>query len=305
MNGDRKVVLVTRRTRLEELVVRHNSVGQAKFYIEHLGADFADYLQEHDTYRRALDQITQLLEPVTRVQNLDRSFLPNYIFAPDDIVITLGQDGLVANTLKYLDSQPVIAINPDPARWDGVLLPFQTSDAAVITLEVLAEKRQCKHITMAEVSLNDGQHLRAVNDIFIGQRTHVSARYSLRHGQREERHSSSGIVVATGLGSTGWLQSVLTTAQRLSQPDDDIAYQPMNWDTPSLRFVVREAFPSRNTGTSLITGKVDNQLPLRVVSEMPDGGVIFADGMEQDALQFSAGFTALIAPAKQQARLVV
>lgn len=32
-----------------------------------------------------------------------------------DIVVVIGQDGLVANTLKYLDGQPVIAINPDPA----------------------------------------------------------------------------------------------------------------------------------------------------------------------------------------------
>ena len=32
---DRKVILVTRKTRLEELVNRHLTCSQAKFYIEH------------------------------------------------------------------------------------------------------------------------------------------------------------------------------------------------------------------------------------------------------------------------------
>ncbi|MEI9866324.1 MAG: hypothetical protein WDN00_17560 [Limisphaerales bacterium] len=45
---------------------------------------------------------------------VDRSFLPNFVFAPEDTVVTLGQDGLVANTLKYLDGQPVVGVNPDP-----------------------------------------------------------------------------------------------------------------------------------------------------------------------------------------------
>ncbi|NQD35983.1 sugar kinase [Permianibacter sp. IMCC34836] len=305
MSSDRKVVLVTRRTRLEELVVRHNSVGQAKFYIEHLGADFADYVLEHDTYRRALDSCLQRVEPMVRIQQLDRSFLPNFIFAPDDIIVTLGQDGLVANTLKYLDTQPVVAINPDPTRWDGVLLPFQVQDTAAIVAEALANKRQCKRITMAEVTLNDGQRLRAVNDLFIGQRTHVSARYAIQHGQLKERQSSSGVIVSTGLGSTGWLRSVLTTARRLEHPDDVPHYEPLPWDKKQLRFVVREAFPSRATGTELIMGQVDKAMPLRIASEMPEGGVIFADGMEVDALQFGAGFTAHIQPAAHQAVLVV
>ena len=37
-----KLVLVTRRTRLEELIERFNTRGQAQFYIDHAGGDFAD-----------------------------------------------------------------------------------------------------------------------------------------------------------------------------------------------------------------------------------------------------------------------
>jgi len=55
---------------------------------------------------------------------------------------------------------------------------------------------------MARARLNDGQELLALNDLFIGRRTHVSARYALRVGDYVEDQSSSGIIVSTGAGST-------------------------------------------------------------------------------------------------------
>ena len=36
----KKLVIVTRKTRLQELVERFNTRSQAKFYIEHAGGDF-------------------------------------------------------------------------------------------------------------------------------------------------------------------------------------------------------------------------------------------------------------------------
>ena len=79
-------------------------------------------------------------------------------------------------------------------------------------------------MTMAQAELNDGQRLLAVNDLFIGARTHVSARYRLRYQGREEDQSSSGLIVSTGAGSTGWYRSLLTgaagiAASRLAMPE--------------------------------------------------------------------------------------
>src|SRR6187455_2372351 len=133
---DKKIVLVTRPTRLAELVIRFNTVSQARFYVEHQGADFTDYLREDETYHRALRETQAALNQVGRVQLIDRSFLPNFLFAPDDTVVTLGQDGLVANTLKYLTGQPVVGVNPDPERWDGRLLPFRVGDLSKVMPEV-------------------------------------------------------------------------------------------------------------------------------------------------------------------------
>jgi NAD kinase len=149
MDGDRKIVLVTRPTRLQELVARYNTVEQARFHAEHLDMDFGDFLKEDRTFQRAVCQVSQVLAAHGKLQRLDRSFLPNFLFPPTALVVVLGQDGLVANTLKYLDGQPLLAINPDPARWEGILLPFQVDDLQTLLPEVLLGRRPVREITMA------------------------------------------------------------------------------------------------------------------------------------------------------------
>ena len=177
---ENKIILVTRKTRLEELIAKYNTIGQARFYIEHLGADFNAYLAEHEHYRACVSQAETSLLGLARLQIIERSFLPNMIFAEKDIVIALGQDGLVANTMKYLNGQQLIGVNPDVQRWDGVLLPFQVRDLPHLLPDVFAQRRQISEVTMAKASLNNGQSIYGVNDIFIGPRSHTSALYTLR-----------------------------------------------------------------------------------------------------------------------------
>ena len=151
--SERKVVLVTRRTRYEELLARHHTREQAKFYVEHLGADFDDYVAEHETYRAAQAAVLAVLREHGRFQALERRMVPNFLFGPEDVVVALGQDGLVANTMKYLDRHPLIGVNPDPQRWDGVLLPFAPQDVATVLPGVLAGQRALRTVTMARAQL--------------------------------------------------------------------------------------------------------------------------------------------------------
>jgi NAD kinase len=307
---ERKVVLVTRQTRLEELVVKHHTLSQARFYIEHLGADFSDYLRENAAYASALQRTVEVLQAWGRYQLIDRSYLPNYMFASDDIVLALGQDGLVANTMKYLSGQPLVGVNPEPQRWDGLLLPFQPDDLHALLPEVASDQRPTRAVTMAQASLSDGQVLRAVNDLFIGPRSHSSALYDIQWGARQETQSSSGVIVATGLGSTAWLRSVVTGSMRIANAvgaggrvDPDDPSQP--WDARELTFAVREPFPSRHSRAELVYGRVTPREPLTLRSRMPDAGVIFSDGMETDFLRFTAGMEARIDIADQQGCLVM
>ena len=308
LNADRKVVLVTRRTRLDELLVRHQTLSQARYVVERLGGDFADYQAEHEAYVDARQTVVELLAGHGRYQVVDRMLVPNFVFASDDLVMALGQDGLVANTLKYLNGQPLVGINPDPGRFDGLLLPFQPMDLLRIFKDVLHDRRSTKSITMAEATLSDGQRLRAVNDFFIGPRTHTSARYEIAVGGKSEVQSSSGLIVSTGLGSTAWIKSIVTGAMAVATSMGAAAiraYEPMPWDSHVLRFAVREPFPSRSSKATLIFGTVPEKSDLKLRSLMGGNGVIFSDGIEADFFDFNSGTLATIHVAESKGYLVV
>jgi NAD kinase len=327
---DNKIVVVTRPTRLAELVIRFNTVSQARFYVEHQGADFSDYLREDETYHRALTETQTVLSQMGRVQTVDRGFLPNFVFGPEDIVVTLGQDGLVANTLKYLNNQPVLGVNPDPERWDGRLLPFRVGDLSKLMPEVMLRKRPTRAVTMAKASLNNGQTMYGVNDLFIGPKTHSSARYVIRCGDASETHSSSGVIVSTGMGSTGWLKSLITGAAAITrsagsslarQATEELYANPgmraktntqvrfnvkteFALDADYLFYTVREPFPTKTTGASMVFGRVTPESPLILESRMAENGVIFSDGIEQDFLDFNSGTQAVISIAERKGVLV-
>ncbi len=180
--GLEKIVLVTRKTRLAELIERFNTLAQARFYIEHSGGNFSEYTAEDDAYRRSIEVAHRSIELGLKLQEIDRSLVPTYTFLPADLVITLGQDGLVANTAKYVGAQPIIGVNPDPARFDGILLPFAPDQLNDTIHGVLDGSCRIRAVTLAEAKLNDGQRLLAFNDFFLGAQTHVSARYRIRYG---------------------------------------------------------------------------------------------------------------------------
>ncbi|MBR1282810.1 sugar kinase [Bradyrhizobium sp. AUGA SZCCT0177] len=307
--NDRKVVLVTRKTRLEDLIAKYLTAAQARFYVEHLGADFSDYQREHDVYQAERHRTVQTLEQWGRYQIIDRSFLPNFLFGPADIVVALGQDGVVANTMKYLDGHPLIGLNPDARRYDGILLPFVPDDLPALLREVATDKRGFKAVTMARATLTNGQVLHAVNELFIGARTHTSAVYEIAAGDHKETQSSSGLIVATGLGSTAWFKSIVTgslaIAGAFGGQTEPASYPAQAWDSHALRFAVREPFPSRTSQVHLVYGELTGSERLSVRSLMPENGVIFSDGIEADRLEFNSGTEAQITVADRVGRLVV
>lgn len=317
--GFEKLVLVTRKTRLAQLVERFNTRAQAKFYLEHAGGDFADYVREDDAYLRALEALHRALDPAAtglKVQQVDRGFVPTFLFGKQDLVVAVGQDGLVANVAKYAGAQPIVAVNPDPQRFDGILLPFHVPATRAAVERTVAGAATIREITLAEARLEDGQRLLAFNDLFIGASSHVSARYAIATAPRalgrvadvrREPQSSSGVLVSTGAGSTGWLSSVYTMAAAVSAFTGGAAGKPLQlgWDDPRLVFVVREPFASRATRTSVAAGVLDSDTELVIESQMPTGGCIFSDGVEADALPFNAGAIAHIGAAAQRTRLVI
>jgi hypothetical protein len=231
-----------------------------------------------------------------RRATVQRAELDRFLFEPEDVVLVVGQDGLVANVAKYLDGQPVIGLNPEPDRYPGVLVPHTPQAAAELLADVAAGRERAEPLTMASAALDDGQTLLALNELFVGHRTHQSARYTLAHGPETERQSSSGVIFATGTGATGWAASI---ARERAHPVE----LPAPTD-PSLAFFVREAWPSPATGTELTEGAFGPPASVRITCELGEGGVVFADGIEADRLELQWGQTVTITTADRRLMLV-
>jgi NAD kinase len=306
-----KIVVVTRKTALQDLVYRMNSKAQAKFYLEQNRVSFSAYEQADDQYQQSLERIRQYLPRTVKHQFLDRDLLPTYQFGDHDLVVTVGQDGLVINTAKYLTTQPILAINPDPARIDGVLIPFTVGEMSEWIERALRGEVSLKHVSMAKATLNDGQTLYGVNDLFIGPRSHGSARYLLEFAGQQETQSSSGIIVSTGAGCTGWMRSITTGAWQVARYFGDLEAEPpsteaiaLGWESESLWFAVREPFISKTSQANIVFGKLESGQELVITSQMPDYGVIFSDGIESDYLAFNSGFIARVGLAERKAHLI-
>lgn len=293
-----RAVIVNRSTEYELLIGRHATHGQAEFFLKSRKQDISLVEAEHHLVQHAQKEVLGFIPTRWRRTVITRKDLDRFLFEPEDVVIAIGQDGLVANVSKYLDGQLVVGINPLPNKYDGVLSRITPGQANGL-LKSLDDHHSpvVETRTMVCATLDDSQKIYALNEVFIGHRTHQSARYRIVWDGNEERHSSSGVIVATGTGSTGWARSINKAyggSLSLPNPTDQ-----------KLAFFVREAFPSIHTGTSVCMGLCRPEKPIRIISEMNNGGVVFGDGMENDSIQFNWGQTLDVGIAKKTLNLVV
>jgi len=298
-----KIVVVTRETALDELIAKYNTKEQARFYLESLGHDFAAIEAAHERYNKSLETLKKAIPKGVRTQFLGREMLPTYSFSERDLVVVLGPDGLVVNTAKYVGKQPVLAFNPDPRQIDGVLLPFNIEHADHFLRSALRGDVSAREVSMAQVQTSDGQRLLAVNDLFLGQKTHVAARYSIRWRNQNEPQISSGVIVSTGAGSSGWRKSIFQGAFTIAERDRSEANFRRPLDSKELGFVVREPFESRISKIDIVIGELKAGEKLELVSQMSEG-VIFSDGLESDFLSWGEGIKAEVSLAQETLSLL-
>jgi len=290
-----RAVFVTRETDYELLVARHATRDQARFFLETRGQRIEEVEARHHRFHAVLASARAAVPAEWRQTLVKRADLDRFLFAPDDVVVPVGQDGLVANVAKYLGGQPVIGVNPAPDLYDGVLVRIAVERLARLFPASLAGAAGVERRTMVQATLDGGERLTALNEIFIGHRSHQSARYRIALGDTAEDHSSSGLIVASGTGATGWARSIAEATHL------DLA---LGREERAVGYWVREPFPSIATATKMRAGKLTGT-PLEVTSRMNDGGVIFADGIEQDFIAFDWGRRVQIAPAPRSLHLVI
>ncbi|MGW2236433.1 hypothetical protein [Streptomyces sp. NPDC001759] len=290
-----RAVLVHRTTEYEELLAHHGTHGQAAFFLSSRGRDIEEVAERHRRARRALAEVTAAIPLTWRQARVERADLDRFLFGPEDVVVVVGQDGLVANVAKYLAGQPVLGIDADPGRNPGVLVRHRPREAAKL---LAAAGTSVDELTMVEAVADDTQRLVALNEIYLGAAGHQTARYRLGledDGGVVEAQASSGVLVGTGTGATGWIRSVWQergASVELPRPTEH-----------RLLWFVREAWPSPATGTSLVAGELAATARLQVTVES-ERLVAFGDGMETDALELTWGQSVRVGVAGTSLRLV-
>jgi NAD kinase len=290
-----RAVVVHRRSEYDDLIGRHGTHGQAEFYLAQRGRDIAEVQQRHDALDTAMREVSAGLPVEWRRVEVERDELDRFVFGPEDVVIAVGQDGLVANVAKYLTGQPVVGVNPEPQWNPGILVPHPPAAVPAVLTALARGAAPFEDRTMVEAVTDDGQEIRALNELFIGHPTHQSARYVIQVEDRQERHSSSGILAGTGTGATGWLRS--SWQERRSELQLPLP------TAPELCWFVREAWPSPATGTTFTEGIVPDAGSL-VVAVESDRLVCFGDGIEADSMSLSWGQRLTIRRSARRLRLV-
>jgi hypothetical protein len=286
-----RVVVVSRHSELDELLARHGTRGAAAYFLRQRGRDLDEVTARHEALRAALAEVGRAVPADWRRGHVERADLPRFLFGPEDIVVAVGQDGLVANVAKYLDGQPVIGVDPEPGRNPGVLVRHAAGAVAgLLRQSGIGEQR-----TMVVARLDDGQELYGLNEVYVGHASHQSARYVLGtpDGDRE-RQSSSGLIVGTGTGATGWCASI--ARERAAAP------APPAPDDRRLCWFVREAWPSPATGVRQDAGLLAAGQEIELTSES-ERLVVFADGLESDAIELSWGQRVRVGVAERRLRL--
>ncbi|MDP6583260.1 MAG: hypothetical protein QF535_01305, partial [Anaerolineales bacterium] len=101
-----KIVVVKRDTELEDLQKRHVTRSQVRFYLASQGQSLEVFEARHEGYHQSLDAVQGEIPTRMRSQVVSKDQLATYQFGDSDLVVVVGDEGLVVNAAKYVGSQP-------------------------------------------------------------------------------------------------------------------------------------------------------------------------------------------------------
>lgn len=243
------------------------------------GANVETILSSHATQQASLGKLRQIFDPS---QFIARDDLAESVNQDADLVIAFGGDNHFVYVSHFAKSAMILGINSDPQRSDGALTSL-TADQCEEALQAL---------TRGDYSIEEWPRLEALvngkplplttSELFVGERERVyMSRYVLKHGDVEETQKSSGLLITTGAGSTGWYDS----ACRYLHPDGNVFART----EPKFVFLATEPSKGRLNRSKLLEGTVQAGESLRIQSLNDSSGLVSVDSL--DEVLFSRGAT--------------
>ena len=288
------IVIVPKMSKYElDMYIYKLTPGELLVKYKQEGVDEKRILESHERQKQSLKELKRFFG---EKQFVPRDELTREIAAKADMVIALGGDNHFQYVSHFLDNSGLImGINSDPLRSEGNLIYLTTSDFENVLKKMQQGDFYMERWTRLEVQLNGEVLELATSELFLGEKERkYMSRHILTIRERTEEQKSSGLLVATGAGSTGWYDS----ACRYLYPDG-------NWFSGTAgiaRFLVTEPFHGKLSGYSVLEGVLEAGDELIVRSLNDSAGILSIDSLEE--YEFNRGASASIQISDKPLRVV-
>jgi hypothetical protein len=209
---------------------------------------------------------------------------PPVIWEKPDLIVVLGGDNSFTSVAQLCRDVPVLAVNSDPTLSLGYLTRWRVDnfkDIGRLTVAVRSGDYYTEEWTRLECNLMPT--IPAVSEYYLGETKRKDmSRHIIEYEGESYEQKCSGLIVTTGVGSTGWYNSI-----NWHRSQDENAFSPK---VSLAKFVVTEPF--RFNKGNLREGIIEPGEELVVHSLNDDGGLISADSWKER--DFRRGATARI-----------
>ena len=261
---------------------RNLTDSQAMEHFGAIGESGLRILAAHLHHSESIERCKHELPPAN-VMTLDQ-----FDAIPDlsrfKLVIALGGDDffkLVGHHVK--DSLPVLGVNSDATSSVGALLPITIDKLPAALTMIERGHYRLAHWTRLSLTLNGIAHGSAISEIVLGKlNVLLTSRHELEYKGEKVVQRCSGILISSGVGSTGWYSSAglyLGTADRSFPKTARVAKFELREPSVTLSF---NADGSRAVELpKFVEGIIEEGEILRITSLNDEGGVASRDSIDQ------------------------
>lgn len=256
------------------------------------GVDAERMLSSHERQMESLRELETFLHETQFVQ---RDGLTKQLADNASLLISLGGDNHFQYVSRFLGNTPIMGINSDPLRSDGGLTYFTAREFERVLRCLEKDDFSVEGWTRLDASVNGGETCTATSEVYMGESERKNmSRHILEYRGITEEQKCSGLLVATGAGSSGWYSS----ACRYLHPEGN----PFPRTSGYARFLVTEPFRGRLTRYPTPEGVLERGERLAVRSLNDSSGRLMCDSL--DEYGFRMGSVAAIGISESPLRVV-
>ncbi|MFO0415839.1 MAG: hypothetical protein ACK5Y6_00990 [Pseudomonadota bacterium] len=297
------ILVVAKRSRFErdqkELGLSEEAL--LRWYAE-MGESGSRVLGSHERQLQAIASCQRELESeqIVHIEQLEERLATGSVKA----IVALGGDDFLKLVSQHIEDLPVLGVNSDPATSTGVLLSTSIEKLPEAIQALETDSYKIERWTRVELTIDGTSCGRALNDVVLGKRDfrHMSRHELEVHGEKTQQRSS-GILISTGAGSTGWFSSA---GLYLGGKD-----RSFSREAPYIRFELREpqvkVYESNGHRIVELPPHVEGTLVagdcLRITSLNDDEGIASRDSL--DELPFRRGAVAELSVSSHPLRVII